>query len=189
MQKVLLYLLILPLVACQGSEMTRNQEEAVRHRTADSTLRSVEARCIDCENDLLGKFAAGDTAGWSACMAEGLVEHATLPAIISSVGLRGLKEKVMMDHTAFPDLAFNILSRSVEGDMSFLHYNLKGTNTGPLGPVPPTGRTIDINGVMVMRWQNGKAVEHWDYPDIGLLMRQLNANADRSQGKDNPRTP
>lgn len=175
--------------ACDAVSKDQQANDEAQRRSADSLLRSVEARCIACEDELLHAFAAGDTSGWSDCVAEELVEHATLPVIIPSSGLKGWKERVMMDRTAFPDLSFTVLSRSVEGDVSFLHYNLKGTNSGPLGPVPPTGRTIDINGVMVLRWKNGKAVEHWDYPDIALLMRQLNPPAARSQGSDMPEKP
>ena len=48
-----------------------------------------------------------------------------------------------------------------------------GTNTGPWGEMPATGKVMDVMGCDVMRFENGKAAEHWGYMEEAKMMMQL----------------
>lgn len=39
--------------------------------------------------------------------------------------------------------------------------------------IPATGKKIDVDGVDIARFRDGKAVEHWAYYDELGMMRQL----------------
>ena len=50
---------------------------------------------------------------------------------------------------------------------------MSGVHTGPLGDIPPTGKSFKINGVYFVRITGGKIVEHWGMGDTMAMMQQL----------------
>jgi steroid delta-isomerase-like uncharacterized protein len=75
--------------------------------------------------------------------------------------------------TAFPDLHFTMEDQLVAGDKVAYRWHCTGTHTGPLGPVPPTGKKISIDGLIIDRLVNGKVAERWEQYDGTLMMQQL----------------
>ena len=141
---------------------------------ADSVADANAAVCMGCFEKIFAMFGSGDVTGIEDCVSENLTEHAAPPPGITTTGLQGLKDIIAMQDAAFPDMKMTILSSSVDGDMAYVHYNQKATNTGAMGPgMPATGKAIDINGVDIVRFENGKAVEHWGYWDEAKMMQQL----------------
>ncbi len=141
---------------------------------ADSAAKANEAVCIGCFEKVFAMMSSGDVTGIEECISENMIEHATMPPGITSAGLQGLKDVIAWQIGAFPDMKMTILSAAVKGDMAYVHYNQKGTNTGAMGPdMPATGKAIDMNGVDIIRFENGKAVEHWGYWDETKMMQQL----------------
>lgn len=140
---------------------------------ADSTAKANEAVCMDCFKKVYAMFETGNAEGLETCVAENMVEHTPAPGM-TSTGLQGLRDVIAMNHAAFPDMKMTVLSSAVVGDMGYVHFNQKGTNTGAMGPgMPATGKAIDINGVDVVRFENGKAAEHWGYWENEKMMQQL----------------
>jgi len=43
--------------------------------------------------------------------------------------------------------------------------------------VPATGKDITIHGIIITRFENGRAVEEWEEADMVGLMRQLGVAA------------
>ena len=143
-------------------------------KAADSTEKANAAACIGCFEKVFAMMSSGDVTGIEECISENMVEHAAPPPGITTTGLQGLKDIIAWQHGVFPDLKLTILHSAVVGDLAYVHYNQKGTNTGPMGPdMPATGKAIDMNGVDIVRFENGKAVEHWGYWDETKMMQQL----------------
>jgi predicted ester cyclase len=118
-------------------------------------------------------FETGNTDGVEMYVNENVIEHAVMPGI-TETGIGALKQAIKMNHAAFPDNKMTVLSIAHEGDLTFIHYNWKGTNTGSMGEgMPATGKTVDVNGVDILRFENGKAAEHWGYSEEGKMMEQL----------------
>ncbi len=140
---------------------------------ADSAAKASETACIGCFEKIYAMFSTGDATGMEDCIAQDFVEHSPPPPGITTTGMQGLKDMIPMMHTAYPDMKMTILSSAMNGDMAYVHYNQKGTNSGAMGPMPATGKAIDINGVDIIRWKDGKAVEHWGYWDETTMMQQL----------------
>jgi steroid delta-isomerase-like uncharacterized protein len=84
--------------------------------------------------------------------------------------MRGL---AMMLRTAFPDLIFTIEDLIAEGELVSARLTMRGTHSGPLMGIPPTGRMVEQAHMHFVRFQNGKAVEHWGLRDDAGMMRQL----------------
>jgi predicted ester cyclase len=49
----------------------------------------------------------------------------------------------------------------------------RGIQKGQFGPMPPTGKKIEITVIDIMRFKEGKLLEHWGVPDRSAAMEQL----------------
>jgi len=84
--------------------------------------------------------------------------------------------KVAADfRAAFPDLGMEVDLILAEGDLVAARWTTEGTNTGPWGGNPPTGKPARFSGVNIFRFREGKIVELWNHRDDLGLMQQLGA--------------
>ena len=60
-----------------------------------------------------------------------------------------------------------------EGDRVVWRWTVRGTDTGGFMGKPATGKRIEVTGVNIQRLANGLIVEHWSFPDLLELQRQL----------------
>jgi predicted ester cyclase len=66
---------------------------------------------------------------------------------------------------AFPDMQFTVDLLIEAGDLVVSNWTLTGTHSGaPYYDVPPSGKPITINGTAILRFRDGKVVEHWGGP-------------------------
>ncbi|CAG0980297.1 hypothetical protein METP1_01734 [Methanosarcinales archaeon] len=49
----------------------------------------------------------------------------------------------------------------------------RGTQKGQFGPMPPTDKKFEITVIDIMRFKDGKLIEHWGVADRLALMEQL----------------
>lgn len=84
-----------------------------------------------------------------------------------------MKEAVVEFHKAFPDLRIDIEDAfAIEGKV-VLRYSARGTQTGPYGQIPPTGKAVTVRGITILEIVNGKIRTEWtEYDRLGVL-RQL----------------
>jgi steroid delta-isomerase-like uncharacterized protein len=91
-------------------------------------------------------------------------------------GARGpaaLKEALAMFRGAFPDLKMTMDDAIVEGNQVAARFTMTGTHKGEFQGIPPTGKSVKIGGIDIVRFEGDKAVEHWGYTDQMGLMQQL----------------
>lgn len=88
-------------------------------------------------------------------------------------GVEAWKQTLAGFLTAFPDAHFALEDSVVDGDRVAHRWHVRGTHTGPLGAVPPTGRPIGIDGLILDRVADGKVVERWEQYDQPRLLQQL----------------
>lgn len=74
---------------------------------------------------------------------------------------------------AFPDAAIAVEDVVAEHDRAALRYRLTGTQRRPYLGVSPTGLTIDVQGMMVVRVAAGLVTEEWHSPTELSILRQL----------------
>lgn len=76
--------------------------------------------------------------------------------------------------TAMPDLEVEFRYQwSPRDDVSIIELTARGTHTGPLGDLPPTGRRVEIVGCNVVEVADGRILREREYFDEMALMRQL----------------
>ncbi|TMI77383.1 MAG: ester cyclase [Bacillati bacterium ANGP1] len=75
---------------------------------------------------------------------------------------------------AFPDLSFDLAAAPVaDADCVTAQWVMRGTNTGPFGGGPPTGRTIAFPGADFIRVRDGHVASVEGYFDQRAFVEQL----------------
>lgn len=75
--------------------------------------------------------------------------------------------------TGFSAISFTIKDVFAQGDKLVKHWNFKGKHTGLFMGIPATGKPVDIDGVTLVRMENGKIAEEQDFLDNLEFMQQL----------------
>jgi len=130
-------------------------------------------------------FESGNPEGIENYVSENQVDHTPDPNI-KSTGIQAMKDAIAMYHTAYPDMKMTVYSMVAEGDQVIAHFNLKGTNSGPIGNMPATNKMLIVDGVDIVRFADGKGVEHWGYWEEMKMMQQLGMMPDmNTMNKEN----
>lgn len=74
---------------------------------------------------------------------------------------------------ASSDLVMTVNAMVAEGDMVAVRYTGVGTNDGPLGDVPASGRPFSVTGMTLYRFSGGKIVEEWTVYNELEMLRQM----------------
>jgi steroid delta-isomerase-like uncharacterized protein len=75
----------------------------------------------------------------------------------------------------FPDYRFELLDLIAEGDRVVARMPFSGTHEGPVLGLPPTGRTVRVDEIVIFRLVDGHIVEVWEVWDELAMRRQLAA--------------
>jgi steroid delta-isomerase-like uncharacterized protein len=122
-------------------------------------------------------FSKGNTDALSEIVAPDIIFHR--PPMPDIRGLEAYKEMIAGLRKAFSDIEFVPDDYIRVGETHACRYTLRGTHTGPMAggmaPIPPTGRRVTINGMVMIHSVNGKAQEEWEYVDTVGFMQQLGA--------------
>lgn len=88
--------------------------------------------------------------------------------------LEGMQEDINGLHRSFPDFKLTIDEIIVEDDKLWARMTGRGTNTGGfMGP--PNGKSFEACVVDIVRFKDGKIVDHWGVPDRFAIMAQIGA--------------
>jgi predicted ester cyclase len=86
--------------------------------------------------------------------------------------IEGMQSDIRYLRTAFPDFTLTIEDMVAQDDKVWARMTARGTNRGGfMGP--PNGKTFEIAVFDVVRFADGKIVEHWGSPDRFALLAQL----------------
>jgi steroid delta-isomerase-like uncharacterized protein len=91
-------------------------------------------------------------------------------------GPEGVKQLTMMLRGAFPDLKATVDDIVAEGDKVVIRQTWTGTHTGgAFMGIPPTGKSVSVGVIDIIRIAGGKFVEHWGQMDNMAMLQQLGA--------------
>ena len=91
----------------------------------------------------------------------------------SGKGIDDLKATFREFFTAFPDVHMTPNFMVAEGDKVIAHITVTGTNTGAMGSMPSTGKSMNVNGIDIIQISGDKATERWGFFDNMKMMMQL----------------
>jgi steroid delta-isomerase-like uncharacterized protein len=90
-------------------------------------------------------------------------------------GIDGCKTLVTGYRTVFPDIHFTIEQQVAADETVVSHWRCRGTHRGDLMGVAPTGKNIEVEGISILRLQNGKIQHQTTIWDALGLMQQIGA--------------
>ncbi len=115
-------------------------------------------------------FPAVDEAGLAEVVHPDCVNHEAPPG--APQGLEGMTQSMRMLAAAFSDRRWEIHQAIAEGDTVMLHCTFRGRHTGPFMGLAPTNRPFAYRQVHLVRFQDGRGVEHWAVrDDLGQLVQ------------------
>jgi predicted ester cyclase len=100
--------------------------------------------------------------------------------------LAGFKQAMPAFRAALPDLRLAAEDVVAEGDRVVLRLSARGTHTGALMGVPPTGNPVTITEMHLYRVAGGRFAERWGLFDAFGLLQQIGAipGAEQRQNAD-----
>ena len=90
-------------------------------------------------------------------------------------GRDGFKQFVGMYQSAFDDATVTIDDQIAEGDRVVTRWTGRGTHTGELMGIAPTGKEVTVSGMTISRLAGGKIAEEWELMDALGMLVQLGA--------------
>ena len=123
------------------------------------------------------KMAAGDYDAVYDYFSESFMSHVTARVNPEQIGTdirHREREFWEMAKGAFPDMKFNVDLILESGEHVVSNWTLTGTHSGgKFYDVEPSGNKVEINGTAILRFEDGKVVEHWGGPHcakgVGLV--------------------
>jgi steroid delta-isomerase-like uncharacterized protein len=116
-------------------------------------------------------FNAGDLDGALAVFAPNAVIHNS--GAPDPLNVEGFKQFGGVFRTAFPDGKLTVEDLIVDGDKVVSRITYRGTHTGDMMGIPPTGKPVTVSAMIIDQFGNGKIVESWRLFDQMGMMQQL----------------
>jgi hypothetical protein len=88
-------------------------------------------------------------------------------------GIDAFKEYYSNFVTGFSEPKFTIVDIFGQGDKIVKHWKFEGKHTGAFFGIPPTGNSVNIEGVTIAKMKNGKIAQEQDFFDNMTFMQQL----------------
>jgi steroid delta-isomerase-like uncharacterized protein len=92
---------------------------------------------------------------------------------VEATGTQALKDLFARIHRVFPDLRVTVEDLIEEGDKVVGRNTLTGTHQGEYMGLPPTGRSVTYQEIIIFRFVNGRIAETWGVVDVFSQMKQL----------------
>lgn len=116
-------------------------------------------------------MSSGDLDGFLELAAPDFVDHNPDPG--QGPGIEGVRESFARFLGAFPDLRMTPQEILVDDDKAIARTVMTGTHRGELNGIPATGKSVRVEVIDIVRFENGKAKERWGIYDALAMMQQL----------------
>lgn len=114
---------------------------------------------------------SGNLQEFYALVADSCVDHD--PAPDQDPGPNGYIVFFTMMRTAFPDFKLTVEQLVADEQNVAFAYTVTGTHKGDFMGVAPTGKSIQIRGMQISKFEDGKMVERWGSTDELGLLKQI----------------
>ena len=157
MKKIIFSILALSLIAGSASCQEKIDNENEKKVLVDKYLEA---------------WNEGNLSLFDELLSPEIVRH-TVDIYEDIIGIEAFKEHVNLQWTTFPDFNVTLDELIIKGDNIVGRWTVTGTNTGPFGELPPTGKKVKFSGVEVSHFVDGKAVEQWVYYNQAAIFTQI----------------
>lgn len=155
-----------------------------RHLMTLLILATVAVACVpsssgqlEANKDLVHRFAASiNAADWEALdelLTEDFRRHSQATPDVQVNSREEFKELQESFLLSIPDQQITIEMLIAEGDKVAGYATYSGTQTGPMGEFPVTGRSVEIKFLSIFRIEDGRIAELWVEWDNLAMLTQL----------------
>jgi ketosteroid isomerase-like protein len=132
-----------------------------------------EAKNTEAANKMMGAFEKKSEADFVGGVADN-VEWDDMTQPDTMKGKDKGKQFFKMITTAFPDVKITDAKTWAVGDYVIMESAMQGTHKGVLfGTIQPTKKSVNLHGIDIIQYKDGKAVHGWSYGNSGEMMAQL----------------
>jgi len=125
--------------------------------------------------DYSARMAAGDYSAVYEVFAPDFMSHVTPRVSPEAVGtdIRPQEQKFWESARAsFSDMKFSVDLLIESDDLVVSNWTVRGTHTGEIAGIGPTGKDVTVSGLTISRFAGGKIVEQWTTWDtLGMLVQ------------------
>ena len=160
MKKVLFLMMLAFIIAsCNNSadQPTSDQTAANKEKTKQFYTEVVNAH----NTAVIDSFCTKDFTDHNPSMGH------------SGKGSDDLKAAFAEMFAAFPDVKISPDFMVATGDTVVAYVTMTGTNSGAMGPMPATNKSVKVNGIDIVVIKDGKATDRWGLFDDNAMMTQL----------------
>jgi steroid delta-isomerase-like uncharacterized protein len=118
-------------------------------------------------------WSSGNLEAIPELVAEDFVDHQA-PAG-QPRGREGIADLVVAWRAGFPNMRETVEDLIFDGDKVVGRFLMSGTHRGEFMGIAPTGRSVTMSGVDIVRIAGGKITEFWYAEQMLELMQQLGA--------------
>jgi len=117
--------------------------------------------------------ANGDYVGMDKYIDQNYMRHCQATPDLKIESLSGFKEFIRMDRLSIPDQRLNLKMLVAEGDLVAFWATYTGTQTGQMGPFPPSNKFAELDFAGIHKMKDDKIVETWITWDNLTILSQL----------------
>jgi len=114
-----------------------------------------------------------DFAALDDLVADDVRRHCAATPEVNVESLQQFKDFLHQDLSAVPDAQQEVNLILAEGDLVAVHATYRGTQTGPMGPFPASGKKVELPYLGILRIEGGKIAEIWAEWDNVSILTQL----------------
>ena len=135
----------------------------------------LESRNMDIVRQTHADLASGDFEAFKASLGPNYVRHcqAMPPGLQELHGTEQFFAFLEDFMVAVPSHQDSLSNMIAQGDMVAYISTITGTQTGPMGALPASGKGFTLDNIIMQRLENGKIVETWVSWDNVAFMSQL----------------
>jgi steroid delta-isomerase-like uncharacterized protein len=156
--------LLVLITGCQN----KPSQECIELKAANEQLTSNLKMYEDVWNDIINKR---EIEKINETNFDKNITLITAPENI--VGIQGFKDYYQNYLTGFSEVTFTIVDAFGQGDKIVKHWNFKGKHTGDFFGIPATGKEVNVDGVTLVKMNDGKIAQEQDFMDNLEFMQQL----------------
>jgi steroid delta-isomerase-like uncharacterized protein len=129
---------------------------------------------LDANKDLVRRLTASVNAGdWGALddlLTDDFCRHSQATADVQVRSRTEFKQLQESFAATMPDQHVTIEMLVAEADKVAAYATYTGTQTGPMGPFPATGKKVDSRFLSIFRIEDGRIAELWvEYDNLAML--------------------
>jgi predicted SnoaL-like aldol condensation-catalyzing enzyme len=165
MRKMLFFLLLgMPFVFNACNNGTQSSTATAPPASAEPSMAEKNLK----SNQIVTKaFESGDASMIDSAVAADFVDHTDG----RETNRDSLKAMIGMMKKMMPDMKTEVIKEVGDNDYVFTLMRFSGTSTGEMGM--PKGTPYDFHATQVVRFKDGKAVEHWEYTQWQEMQKMM----------------